>query len=247
MNIVQNEIDYTKLPKHVAITMDGNGRWAKEKGSIRLFGHKQGVDTVNEIVSTAAELGIKYLTLYTFSTENWNRPKDEVFGLMDLLVNATKKYLDKLLSNNVRLSVIGDFKTLPQSVQSSLENALEKTKYNTGLTLILAISYSGRWDITQMTQSIAKQCVEGTLSVEEITPEIIQSNLCTNDIPDPELLIRTSGEYRISNFLLWQIAYTELYFTDVLWPDFTKEEFINAIKNFQNRQRRFGKTESTLI
>ena len=247
MSRVQNEIDYTKLPKHVAITMDGNGRWAKEKGNIRLIGHKQGVATVNEIVTVATELGIKYLTLYTFSTENWNRPKDEVFGLMDLLISATKTYLNKLLANNVRLRVIGDFKTLPQSVQKSLMDALEKTKNNTGLNLILAISYSGRWDITRMVQSVAKQCVEGTISPDQITAETIQSNLCTNDIPDPELLIRTSGEYRISNFLLWQIAYTELYFTDVLWPDFTKEEFINAIKNFQNRQRRFGKTESTLI
>lgn len=239
-------IDYLKLPEHVAITMDGNGRWAKSKGNIRLVGHQQGVSTVNEIVSAAAELGIKYLTLYTFSTENWNRPKDEVSGLMDLLIGATKKYLDKLTNNQVRLRVIGDFNSLPKTVQESLQYVIDKTSENKGLTLILAISYSGRWELVDVAKKIAKQCELGTLKADEITAETIQSQLTTADIPDPELLIRTSGEYRISNFLLWQIAYTELYFTDVLWPDFTKEEFYKAIIDFQNRQRRFGLTESQI-
>lgn len=242
----QEEIDYTKLPQHVAITMDGNGRWAKSKGNIRLFGHQQGVSTVNDIVSIAAEIGIKYLTLYTFSTENWNRPKDEVSGLMDLLIKATKKYIDKLISNNIKLSVIGDFSELPGSVKESLQYVIDKTAANTGMNLILAISYSGRWEITEMAKRIASQCLNGSLKPEDITSETIQSNLCTTNIPDPELLIRTSGEYRISNFLLWQIAYTELYFTDVLWPDFTKEEFLKAIKDFQTRTRRFGLTQEQI-
>lgn len=242
----QEEIDYTKLPQHVAITMDGNGRWAKSKGNIRLFGHQQGVSTVNDIVSIAAEIGIKYLTLYTFSTENWNRPKDEVSGLMDLLIKATKKYIDKLISNNIKLSVIGDFSELPGSVKESLQYVIDKTAANTGMNLILAISYSGRWEITEMAKRIASQSLNGSLKPEDITSETIQNNLCTTNIPDPELLIRTSGEYRISNFLLWQIAYTELYFTDVLWPDFTKEEFLKAIKDFQTRTRRFGLTQEQI-
>ncbi len=242
----QEEIDYTKLPQHIAITMDGNGRWAKGKGNIRLFGHQQGVATVNDIVSIAAEIGIKYLTLYTFSTENWNRPKDEVSGLMDLLIKATKKYIDKLTKNNVKLLVIGDFSGLPESVKESLQFVIDKTANNTGMNLILAISYSGRWEITNMVKQIASKCANGTINPEEITNETIQNNLCTANIPDPELLIRTSGEYRISNFLLWQIAYTELYFTDVLWPDFTKEEFLKAIKDFQTRTRRFGLTQEQI-
>ncbi len=242
----QEEIDYTKLPQHVAITMDGNGRWAKSKGNIRLFGHQQGVATVNDIVSIAAEIGIKYLTLYTFSTENWNRPKDEVSGLMDLLIKATKKYIDKLTKNNIKLSVIGDFSGLPETVKESLQYVIDKTATNTGMNLILAISYSGRWELVDMAKKIANQCVNGSLKPEDITNETIQNNLCTANIPDPELLIRTSGEYRISNFLLWQIAYTELYFTDVLWPDFTKEEFLKAIKDFQTRTRRFGLTQEQI-
>jgi len=242
----QNEIDYTKLPKHIAITMDGNGRWAKQQGNIRLFGHQKGVSTVSDIVTAAAELGIQYLTLYTFSTENWNRPKDEVSGLMNLLISASEKNLEKLLKNNVKLLTIGDFGALPEQVKKSLQNVIKKTANNTGLTLILAISYSGQWDITEMVKSIANECKNGTLNVDDISAETIQNHLSTKGIPDPELLIRTSGEYRISNFLLWQIAYTELYFTDVLWPDFTKQEFLNAIKDFQNRQRRFGKVENQI-
>ena len=239
-------IDPDRLPEHVAITMDGNGRWAKQHGNVRLFGHQNGVSTVNEIVTAAAELGIKYLTLYTFSTENWNRPQDEVSGLMNLLISASEKNLEKLLRNNVKLITIGDFESLPQKVRTSLQNVVEKTKNNSGLTLILAISYSSRWEITEMVKSIAQQCVDGKINPSAITTETIQDNLSTHGIPDPELLIRTSGEYRISNFLLWQIAYTELYFTDTLWPDFTKEEFYKAIENYQSRTRRFGKVDNQL-
>ena len=239
-------IDPDRLPEHVAITMDGNGRWAKRHGNVRLFGHQNGVSTVNEIVTAAAELGIKYLTLYTFSTENWNRPQDEVSGLMNLLISASEKNMEKLIRNNVKLITIGDFESLPQKVRTSLQNVIEKTKNNTGLTLILAISYSSRWEITEMVKSIAQQCVDGKINPSSFTNETIQDNLSTRGIPDPELLIRTSGEYRISNFLLWQIAYTELYFTDTLWPDFTKEEFYKAIENYQSRTRRFGKVDNQL-
>ncbi len=239
-------IDPDRLPEHVAITMDGNGRWAKRHGNVRLFGHQNGVSTVNEIVTAAAELGIKYLTLYTFSTENWNRPQDEVSGLMNLLISASEKNMEKLIRNNVKLITIGDFESLPQKVRTSLQNVIEKTKNNTGLTLILAISYSSRWEITEMVKSIAQQCVDGKINPSSITNETIQDNLSTRGIPDPELLIRTSGEYRISNFLLWQIAYTELYFTDTLWPDFTKEGFYKAIENYQSRTRRFGKVDNQL-
>jgi undecaprenyl diphosphate synthase len=236
----KNETD--NLPAHVAIIMDGNGRWAKKRGNIRLLGHKKGVDTVNEIVTTAAELGIQYLTLYAFSTENWNRPKDEVLGLMDLLVTALESNLKKIQKNNVVLRTIGDMNALPPKTQAKLTDAIENTKNNSGLNLVLALSYSARWEIEQMVKSIAQGCVDGKISVENIDNTIINSHLCTKHIPDPELLIRTSGEYRISNFLLWQIAYTELYFTETLWPDFTKEEFLKAIADFQNRERRFGKT-----
>lgn len=243
---IEKDIDYNRLPVHIAITMDGNGRWAKQRGGIRLLGHQKGVSTVNDIVTAAAEIGIKYLTLYTFSTENWDRPKDEVKGLMNLLINAAEKNLDKLVKNNVRLVTIGDFSSLPQQVQESLQSAITKTASNTGLTLVLAISYSARWEINEMVKSIATQCVNGKLKIDDITNDIISNNLSTKEIPDPELLIRTSGEYRISNFLLWQIAYTELYFTNVLWPDFTKEEFYKAIIDFQNRKRRFGKTDDQI-
>ncbi|MBO7054724.1 MAG: isoprenyl transferase [Bacteroidales bacterium] len=244
--VTKEDIDIAKLPQHVAITMDGNGRWANKRGNIRLLGHQKGVSTVDTIVAVAAELGIKYLTLYTFSTENWNRPKDEVSGLMNLLISASEKNLEKLVKNNVKLITIGDFGSLPKSVQDSLQNVIDKTASNTGLTLILAISYSGRWEITQMTKSIAKECLNHNLAIEDITAETIQQHLCTKDIPDPELLIRTSGEYRISNFLLWQCAYTEFYFTDTLWPDFSKEEFYKAIIDYQNRKRRFGKVDSQI-
>jgi len=240
------EIEKNNLPAHVAIIMDGNGRWAKKRGNIRLLGHKKGVETVNEIVTAAAELGIQYLTLYAFSTENWSRPKDEVFGLMDLLVTALENNLKKIQQNNVILRTIGDLDALPPKTRAKLLDACENTKHNTGLNLVLALSYSARWEIENMVKSIAQDCIDGKISVENIDNTIINSHLCTRKIPDPELLIRTSGEYRISNFLLWQIAYTELYFTETLWPDFTKEEFLAAIADFQNRERRFGKTGEQL-
>ncbi len=242
----RKNIDYNKLPEHIAIIMDGNGRWAKQRGGIRLMGHQKGVSTVGDIVTAAAEIGIKYLTLYTFSTENWDRPKDEVNGLMNLLLSAAEKNLEKLLKNNVRLLTIGDFTSLPTNVQKSLQVAMDKTSTNTGLTLILAISYSARWEILEMVKSIAQECSNKSITPEEITNDTIQNHLSTKGIPDPELLIRTSGECRISNFLLWQIAYTELYFTDILWPDFTKQELVKAIIDFQNRKRRFGKTDDQI-
>jgi len=242
MKSEERNVDPSKIPNHIAIIMDGNGRWAKKRGNLRLVGHTKGVATVNDIVTTSAEIGIKYLTLYAFSTENWNRPQDEVMGLMNLLVSALDKNLKKLLKNNVKLVTIGDMNSLPEKIRKKLDESIENTKNNTGLTLILALSYSARWEIIEMAKKIAQSSVDGTLEISDIDASTISENLCTKNIPDPELLIRTSGEYRISNFLLWQIAYTELYFTNTLWPDFTKEEFLDAIVDFQNRERRFGKT-----
>lgn len=233
------------LPQHVAIIMDGNGRWAKKKGNIRLFGHKYGVKAVHNITEAAAELGIKYLTLYTFSTENWNRPRAEIEGIMALLISTIASETQTLLKNNVRLKVIGN-KSLPSKVQAKLDECVQKTKDNTGLTLVLALSYSSRWEITESIINIAKQVKNGDINPEEITQATIQDNLSTSFMPDPELLIRTSGEYRISNFLLWQIAYSELYFTDTLWPDFDKEEFYKAIIDYQHRERRFGMTSEQI-
>lgn len=238
----KKEIEKDKLPKHIAIIMDGNGRWAKKRGNIRLFGHKKGVSTVNEIVTASAELGLEYLTLYAFSTENWNRPQDEVSGLMSLLVSALEKNLEKLLKNNVRLLTIGDLQSLPHEIYKKILEAQEQSKHNTGLTLLLALSYSSRWEITQAVKNIAQLCIDGKISIEDIEYNTINSHLCTYNIPDPELVIRTSGEYRISNFLLLQSAYAEYYFTKTLWPDFSKQEFIQAIVDFQQRERRFGKT-----
>lgn len=246
MNSLKRNVDKSRLPKHIAIIMDGNGRWAKKRGNIRLIGHQKGVSTVNDIVTVSAELGIEYLTLYAFSTENWNRPEDEVSGLMSLLVNALEKNLQKLLKNNVRLLTIGDTKALPESIQNKINDAIILSKNNTGLTLILALSYSSRWEITEMAKKIAQECLDSKISVNEIDYNTINSHLCTHNIPDPELLIRTSGELRISNFLLWQIAYSELYFTETLWPDFTEDDYIKAIIDFQGRERRFGKTGEQL-
>lgn len=246
MNSLKKNVDKNKLPKHIAIIMDGNGRWAKKRGNIRLIGHQKGVSTVNDIVTVSAELGIEYLTLYAFSTENWNRPEDEVSGLMSLLVNALEKNLQKLLKNNVRLLTIGETTALPESIRHKINDAISLSKNNTGLTLILALSYSSRWEITEMAKKIAQECLDSKISVNEIDYNTINSHLCTHNIPDPELLIRTSGELRISNFLLWQIAYSELYFTETLWPDFTEDEFIKAIIDFQGRERRFGKTGEQL-
>jgi len=239
--IAKDKIQSDKLPKHVGIIMDGNGRWAKQKGKIRMFGHRNGVIAVKETVEMAAELGIQYLTLYAFSTENWKRPKIEINALMELLVSTIHKETKTLNENNIRLSAIGDIESLPSSCRRELKEAIELTKNNTRMTLVLALSYSSRWELTRAMQAIAEKVSRKELKPEDISEETIQNHLNTSGIPDPELLIRTSGEHRISNFLLWQIAYTELYFTEKLWPDFRKEDFCEAIINFQNRERRFGK------
>lgn len=235
-------IDISYLPKHIAIIMDGNGRWAKEKGEDRIHGHHEGVVSVRNIVEGCTEIGIKYLTLYAFSTENWNRPKHEVDALMELLVSTIRKEVDDLKKNNVKLSVIGDFKALPEICQREMQEGIDMTSHCTGVNLILALSYSSRWEIVKAAQSIASEVAAGKLKAEEIDSETIQTHLCTKDIPDPELMIRTGGEHRISNFLLYQLAYTELYFTDVHWPAFRKENLFDAILNYQQRERRFGKT-----
>jgi undecaprenyl diphosphate synthase len=246
MNTIKEQINMENLPSHVAIIMDGNGRWAKKQGKLRLFGHNNGVSSVRAVTEAAAELGIKFLTLYAFSTENWNRPEEEVKGLMSLLIHTIEAETPTLNKNNVRLLSIGDNSRMPEDVRKRLQACIETTKDNTGLTLVLALSYSSRWEITKATQDIAKDIAAGTIKAEEITEELISSYMCTKNIPDPELLIRTSGEYRISNFLLWQIAYSELYFTEVLWPDFQKEDLYKAIVNYQSRERRFGKTSEQI-
>jgi len=239
-------IDKSKLPSHIAIIMDGNGRWAKNKGKARVFGHKNGVESVRQVTEGAAELGVQYLTLYAFSTENWNRPKAEVTALMTLLVATISKETKTLNKNNIRLHAIGNLENLPKSAKKELLNSIEKTANNTGLNLILALSYSSKWEITQAMTLIAKKVKEGTIAAESISEETIQSHLSTAQFPDPELLIRTSGEHRISNFLLWQIAYSELYFTPTLWPDFRKADLEEAILSYQQRERRFGKTSEQL-
>jgi undecaprenyl diphosphate synthase len=239
---LKHHIDLTRLPEHVAIIMDGNGRWAEEKGEDRLFGHFHGVASVRDIVEGAAELGIGYLTLYAFSTENWDRPANEVAGLMSLLVDTIRKEVPTLNKNNIRLQVIGDRKMLPDFAQTELEEALELTASNTGLTLVMALSYSSRWEITNAVKQIAMDVQAGSLDPQQINQETIADYLCTKGIPDPALVIRTSGEFRISNFLLYQLAYAELYFTPILWPDFRKPNLYEAILDFQQRERRFGKT-----
>ena len=232
------EINKNNLPKHIAITMDGNGRWAKSKGKLRIFGHNNGVKAVRDTVEAAAEIGIKFLTLYAFSTENWNRPSKEVNALMTLLVSAINKETKTLMDNNIKLSTIGDTDSLPSKAKKELAEAIDKTKGNTRMTLVLALSYSGRWDILNAVNEITNKGVGN----DKITEEQFQQYLSTKSVPDPELLIRTSGEYRISNFLLWQIAYSELYFTDTLWPDFRRADLAKAILDYQSRERRFGKT-----
>lgn len=235
-------INKDNLPQHIAIIMDGNGRWAKEKGKLRVFGHQNGVKAVRDTVESAAELGIKHLTLYAFSTENWNRPKFEVNALMELLVSTINKETKTLMDNNIRLNAIGDLEQLPSSCLRELKEAMKKTEGNTRMTLHLALSYSSRWEITNALKQIAQKVKNNELSPENINDAMIDEHLTTKGIPDPELLIRTSGEHRISNFLLWQIAYAELYFTDKLWPDFRKEDLYEAILDYQSRERRFGKT-----
>ena len=236
-----------RVPLHVAIIMDGNGRWAAQFGNERTFGHEHGVEAVRSVVEGASEIGIKYLTLYAFSTENWSRPQEEVDALMGLLVHAISEETDELLKSNVRLQVIGDVKSLPEHVQEKLAWSIDKLKSSSGLTLVLALSYSSKWEIVEAVKKIAEQVKSGKLEPPEINCEMMDSFLHTSEMPDPELLIRTSGECRISNFLLWQIAYSELYFTPKLWPDFRKEDLYEAIFDFQNRERRFGKTSQQLI
>lgn len=236
-----------KIPRHVAIIMDGNGRWAAQFGNERTFGHEHGVEAVRSVVKGAGEIGIDFLTLYAFSTENWARPKEEVDALMGLLVHAISEETDELKNNNVRLRVIGDVKSLPKHVQEKLEWSISKLEECTGLTLVLALSYSSKWEIVEAVKRIAEKVRQGELEPSAIDYDLINCYLNTSDMPDPELLIRTSGECRISNFLLWQIAYTELYFTPKLWPDFRKEDLFEAIYDFQNRERRFGKTSQQSV
>ena len=242
MSQLEAQIDKSRLPKHIAIIMDGNGRWAKEQGHDRLYGHYHGVESVRNIVEGCAELGIGYLTLYAFSTENWDRPEYEVVGLMELLVNTIRDEANTLDKNNIKLHVIGDMTMLPDYARKELNEALDITKDNTGLNLVMALSYSGRWELLNAVKNIAHEVKKGKISVEEIDQDTLQQHLATSNFPDPELMIRTSGEYRISNFLLYQLAYAELYFTNVRWPDFRKENLYEAILDFQGRQRRFGKT-----
>ena len=242
----KEQIDTARLPRHVAIIMDGNGRWAKKQGLARMFGHKQGVETVHNITVAATKLGIEYLTLYTFSTENWNRPKEEVDALMTLLVDTIAKETPTLVNNNVRLQTIGDLSRLPDGARAKFLQCIDQTSRNTGLTMVLALSYSARWEITNAVQQAVAMAQAGQLRAEEVDEQMVSSLMTTREIPDPDLLIRTSGEYRISNFLLWQLAYSELYFTDCLWPEFTEEELYKAIVDYQKRERRFGKTSEQL-
>lgn len=243
---LKKNIDFNKLPNHVAIIMDGNGRWAKEKGHDRLYGHYHGVESVRNILEGCAELNIPYLTLYAFSTENWDRPKDEVDGLMELLVETIRKEVTTLNENNIKLHVIGNMNTLPPFAKKELEEALQETSHNHKFNLILALSYSSRWELLQAVKNIAKDVKSSNLEIEDIDQNTIKKYLATSDFPDPDLLIRTSGEYRISNFLLYQLAYAELYFTSTWWPDFRKEHLFEAILDFQQRRRRFGKTDEQL-
>ena len=235
-----------KMPQHIAIIMDGNGRWAKGKGKFRIFGHQNGVSTVKTITEACAEIGVKYLTLYAFSTENWNRPAIEVRALMELLVDTMRKELPTLMENGIKLSFIGNQSDLPVKCQKQIEVTMEETKHNTRMNLVLALSYSAKWDLVQAIKNISNDAMNGKINVADINDSLVDSYLSTHWMPHPELLIRTSGEKRISNFLLWEIAYSELYFTEKLWPDFTKEDLYDAIYDFQNRERRFGKTSEQL-
>ena len=240
MEDLKSLVDLNNIPKHVAVIVDGNGRWAKQHGEARLFGHANGVDSVRAILKAARELGVEFLTLYAFSTENWNRPQEEVDGLMDLLVHSITNEMDELNENGVRLTAIGDIEGLPTNCASSLKDAILTTKNNKDITLILALNYSSKWEIRKAIQTIATKVSEGELTVDKITDELISEHLTTNEFPDPELMIRTSGEHRISNFLLWQLAYSEFYFTETHWPDFRRNDFFQAILAYQQRERRFG-------
>lgn len=240
------QIDKQKVPQHIAIIMDGNGRWAKQQGENRIYGHYEGVNSVREVVEASAMAGVKFLTLYAFSTENWNRPKEEVDAIMELLVATITMETQQLHKNNVRLQAIGNLNSLPPTCLQELNESIELTSKNTGLTLVLALSYSSKWELVNAMRQIAQQVKDNQLELNDITEKTIESFLCTKHIPDPELMIRTSGEHRISNFLLWQLAYAEFYFTDKLWPEFRKEDLFSAILNYQNRERRFGKTSEQI-
>ncbi len=246
MEELKFKIAKNPIPNHIAVIMDGNGRWAKLKGKPRVFGHKNGVTSVRQVIEGCAEVGVNYLTMYAFSTENWNRPKLEVKTLMALLVSSLKKELKTLQKNNIKLNTIGNLENLPEKAQIELAEVIEKTKNNTTLTLTLALSYGSREEIVNVIKNISKKVVNNQLNVEEINEKIINNHLYTFSLPDVDFMIRTSGEKRISNFLLWQIAYAELYFTDTLWPDFRKENLFNAILEYQNRERRFGKTSEQI-
>ena len=235
------EIDRSNVPAHIAIIMDGNGRWAKNQGQERVFGHRHGVEAVRSVIEGAGEIGVKYLTLYAFSTENWNRPKAEVDALMNLLVQAINNELDGLMKNQVRVRVIGDMESLPEECMTGLQHAIEMTSGNKGLCLVLAISYSSKWECVEMVKKISKLVKDNALDIDKITAGTISDNMSTAGIPDPDILIRTGGECRVSNFLLWQLAYTELFFSPIMWPDFRKQDLWEIIANFQNRERRFGK------
>jgi len=244
---LREKIDIRKLPVHIAVIMDGNGRWALQHGKERIFGHHQGVEAVRKIIEASAELGIKYLTLYAFSNENWGRPDDEVVALMGIMVDSLNNETATLLKNNIRMTSIGDLDRLDADVRKRLSDTIKVTSVSTGLNLIVALSYSSRWEITNAARIIATEVKSGSLQPGEITEEEFEKHITTHGVPDPDLMIRTSGELRISNFLLWQLAYTELYFTEKLWPDFGKEDLYEAIINFQNRERRFGKTSEQVL
>ncbi|MCQ2338822.1 MAG: isoprenyl transferase [Paludibacteraceae bacterium] len=239
-------IDMNRIPAHVAIIMDGNGRWAKKQGRERLYGHMNGVESVRAVLETAVEIGVKWLTLYTFSTENWNRPKEEVDGLMNLLMENLVKELPTFHKNNVRLKAIGERSKLPERARELLENCEKETSEHDRTTLVLALSYSSRWEITEMTRRVATMAASGELKPENITAETVSQNLATREMPDPDLLIRTSGEYRLSNFMMWQLSYSEMIFTDTLWPDFRRNEFMKCIEEYQGRERRYGKTSEQM-
>ena len=241
------DLDKGRLPLHIAIIMDGNGRWASRHGKDRIFGHQRGVESVRKVIEASAELGIKYLTLYAFSTENWGRPDDEVSALMEIMVQSLNNETETLLKNNISLKSIGDKARLSQQVRERLDETIRVTSKSTGLCLIVALSYSSRWEITEASKSISSDILKGKLQINDISEDLFSKYLTTREIPDPDLLIRTSGELRISNFLLWQLAYTELYFTEKLWPDFGKEDLYSAISDFQKRERRFGKTSEQIL
>ena len=246
MSLIE-KIDKNRLPRHVAIIMDGNGRWAKAKGKDRSFGHQEGVVSVRKIMDAVTQLGLKYLTLYTFSTENWNRPEEEVQALMSLLVSAIHRETPDMMKKNVRLTAIGDLSRLREDAYNTLQECIDMTSANTGTTLVLALSYSSRWEITRAARQLAQEVLEQKINPNDITEAMVSDHLTTKNIPDPDLLIRTGGEKRISNFLLWQLSYAELFFTDVFWPDFREEELYEAILYYQQRERRFGKTSEQLI